>query len=252
MLLFLIACDIEDVMYELMIFFYMVSFLYIAIVTASWRAGCGETLFWFLLNGTFMLLWAIGTITYTRELLLMIGVINAGRATMLLIIGRAAREKEKQANDESYNSVETERPVKTFIEQEAEDEPGENVSHEHKAVKIAARFAFKSGFAVEDFSDKKIGYTLRISKQDLVHYILVKIKIEADGIIYLTENEYEKAKEYGNSYYLFSLFGGVDPWVEEIHIVKNPVDRLKWSHDRTINQFRIDCDDIRAVSKEFF
>jgi hypothetical protein len=230
----------------------MVSFLYIAIITASWRAGCTETLFWFILNGTFMLLWAIGTISYPQELLLVIGALNAGRATMLLIMGRGTVEKEEPAEEEAEMSVEgiTTPELSTGLAEE--EDSGDSISHEHKAIQIAARYAFKAGYVIEDLSDKKIGYTLKITRQDLVHYILVKIKIEADGVIYLTETEYERAREYSNNYYLFALFGGVDPWVEEIHIVKNPAERLKWILDRTVNQFGIDCDDIRTVSKEFF
>ncbi|MBW6515574.1 MAG: DUF3883 domain-containing protein [Candidatus Cloacimonetes bacterium] len=236
-------------MYELILFFYLVSFLYITIVTSSWRSGCIESSFWFVANGLFMLLLVLEAVPTTINYILIFAAVNTARATMLLLIGRGAKVEIESEDDVV---IEEEPAHKKMSVWESLEQSGAAREYDKKAIKTAIRHLSKLGYSVEDFSDKQIGYDLRISKRKTVFYVLVKIKIEADGLILVSSKEYEKAKEYKNIYFLYIVLGGVDPWEEEIHIVYNPYLKLNFSYDTHRQEYAIDCDDIRAVSQTTF
>lgn len=239
-------------MYELTLFFYLVSFLYIAIVTSSWRAGCIESVFWFLINGLFMLYIVIRPSFPFTDYMIILSIGNTVRSTMLLLMGRGPKTEEMPTEeDDDFVMVEEQAPRQVPVRYTPEQDK-ENFEFDKKTVSIAMHQAAKSGYKVEDFSDKQIGYDLRISKDSTVYYILVKYKIEANGVIYITRKEYEKAKEFRTLYYLYAVLGGVEPWEEEIHIVNNPYGRLHFVFDSSMAQYGVDCDDIRIKSQESF
>ncbi len=238
-------------MYELILLIYLISFLYLGIVTSSWRAGCFETVFWFSFNGGFMLLLVLSIVPSPTYAMIVLAVINTTRATMLLIMGRGA--KPQLTEEEAGEFLIEEEPVRSQSSfWQTEDLPQEARQYQLKAVKIATRYALQAAYQVEDVSNRPIGYDLKLAKNKAINYVLVKIKIEADGVIIINPKEYDRAREYKNLYYLFVVLGGVDPWEEEIHIVRNPYGRLNFSYDKALNKYVIDCDDIRNISKNTF
>ena len=240
-------------MYELTIFLYLLSFLYIALIASSWRAGCIETSFWYSINGIFMFLLVVQLIPSPENYMIGFSAVNIVRASLLLILGRGKKEKTAGAQ-----SVEDHQIIEEGVSHHGVKlHPTcdfDKVTHdfESKGVMVAARHAAKAGYTVEDVSDKRIGYHLRISKEKSLYYVLVKVKVEAEGMITINPREYEKASEFGDLFYLYTILGGVEPWDEEIHIICNPVKMLRLSFDRALQQYIVDSDKIRVVSRDHF
>lgn len=80
------------------------------------------------------------------------------------------------------------------------------------------------GGEIEDARLYGDGYDFQVNVKDNFFLVEVKGIRESKGKFRLTENEYEKAKEYQNQYIISAVFNLND--IPKIHLIKNPVGSL--------------------------
>ena len=88
----------------------------------------------------------------------------------------------------------------------------------------ATRYEEAQGNTVEDISAENLGFDLRSTTSDgTVRCIEVKARAGREPVV-LTRNEWHKAKQLKDAYYLYVVFNAArEP---ELHRIQNPAERL--------------------------
>jgi len=77
----------------------------------------------------------------------------------------------------------------------------------------------------EDVSDQDLGFDIRSKDKDgNIRYIEVKARA-GTGDVALTQNEWFKAKRFGDDYYLYAVMNAATN--PELYVIHNPAERLK-------------------------
>jgi len=90
---------------------------------------------------------------------------------------------------------------------------------------FAMDFETRNGRVTEDVSTQNLGFDIR-SKDEagLVRYIEVKARA-GNGAVALTQNEWFKAKRFGNDYYLYAVMNVKNK--PQLYIIRNPAENLE-------------------------
>jgi len=96
---------------------------------------------------------------------------------------------------------------------------------ERIGMEVAMRYEREEGRVPEDVSTDNLGFDLRSTGNDGVkRYIEVKARAGV-GAVALTQNEWWKAKRFGDDYFLYVVMNAAnDP---ELIIIQNPAENLK-------------------------
>ncbi len=92
-------------------------------------------------------------------------------------------------------------------------------------MKLAMDFESRNGRVPEDVSIQNLGFDIR-SKDEagLVRYVEVKARA-GSGAVALTQNEWFKAKRFGNDYYLYAVMNAkASP---KLYVIRNPSENLE-------------------------
>ena len=92
-------------------------------------------------------------------------------------------------------------------------------------MRIAMDFEIAKGRSPEDVSAQNLGFDIRSREESgSVRYIEVKARA-ANGAVALTQNEWFKAKRFGNDYYLYAVMNVKGK--PQIYIIQNPAESLE-------------------------
>ncbi|MGB9748116.1 MAG: helicase-related protein [Bacteroidales bacterium] len=92
-------------------------------------------------------------------------------------------------------------------------------------MQVAMEYEQKQGRIPEDVSAQNLGFDIRSDdKMGTIRYIEVKARAQT-GPVALTQNEWFKARSFGNDYYLYVVFNAATK--PELHIIPNPAETLK-------------------------
>lgn len=96
---------------------------------------------------------------------------------------------------------------------------------ERLGMDIAIRYEIENGRTPEDVSQENLGFDIRSKdKEGKIRYIEVKARAET-GPIALTQNEWFKAKRFGDDYFLYAVMNaGTKP---ELYIIRDPAKNLE-------------------------
>lgn len=95
---------------------------------------------------------------------------------------------------------------------------------ERVGMKEATRYEEAQGNTVEDISAENLGFDLRSTTSDgTVRCIEVKARAGREPVV-LTRNEWHKAKQLKDAYYLYVIFNAATE--PELHRIQNPAERL--------------------------
>ena len=110
---------------------------------------------------------------------------------------------------------------------------------------VAMRYEREEGRVPEDVSSENLGFDLRSTGKDGVkRYIEVKARAGV-GAIALTQNEWWKAKRFGDDYFLYVVMNAAnDP---ELIIIRNPAENLKPEELVEMVRYIVSADLIRSA-----
>ncbi|AXI24737.1 helicase [Methanofervidicoccus sp. A16] len=110
-------------------------------------------------------------------------------------------------------------------EEVLEEDMSENREIEEIGMKIAIEFERFEGRKPEDVSRDNLGYDIRsVGKDGEVRYIEVKGRV-GEGDVALTYNEWLKAKELGDRYYLYVVSNA--PTDPTLYIIRDPAKKIE-------------------------
>ena len=96
---------------------------------------------------------------------------------------------------------------------------------ERIGMEIAIKYEVENGRKPEDVSAEKLGFDIRSrDSQERIRYIEVKARTET-GSVALTQNEWFKAKRFGDDYYLYAVMNAKKK--PEIYVIANPAQNLQ-------------------------
>lgn len=109
------------------------------------------------------------------------------------------------------------------------DKPDEALQSDEETerigMEIAIKYEIENGRSPEDVSAEKHGFDIRSTdKQEKTRYIEVKARA-AIGSVALTQNEWFKAKRFGDDYYLYAVMNAKKK--PEIYVIANPAQNLQ-------------------------
>ncbi len=92
-------------------------------------------------------------------------------------------------------------------------------------MEVVMKFESDDGRVPEDVSSENLGFDIRSKVDtDVFRYIEVKARAGLGGVV-LTQNEWFKAKRFGDDYYLYAVLNAANN--PELHIIRNPAEQLK-------------------------
>ena len=113
---------------------------------------------------------------------------------------------------------------------------------------VTKEYETKNNRKPEDVSAENLGFDIRsIDKSGKKRYIEVKARADI-GAIALTQNEWFKAKRFGNDYYLYVVYRAVTN--PELLIIQNPAEKLKPEEKIEVVRFLIDKKQIVAKGEK--
>jgi len=113
---------------------------------------------------------------------------------------------------------------------------------EKMGMKIAMEYEIKEGRFPEDVSSYNLGFDIRSRDKDgNYRYIEVKARAE-EGAIVLTQNEWFKAQNMGDDYYLYVVYNAVSK--PNLYIIKNPALYIKPEEKVEVVRFVVDGNEI--------
>ena len=115
---------------------------------------------------------------------------------------------------------------------------------ERIAMEVALVYERNAGRRPEDVSKENLGFDIRSRSEDgSVRYIEVKTRAQS-GPVALTQNEWFKAKRFGEDYYLYAVMNAAtDP---ELYIVRNPAASLAPEQRVEVVRYVVPFDEITA------
>ncbi len=115
-------------------------------------------------------------------------------------------------------------------------------------MKIVMDYERKNGRKPENVSSENLGFDIRSKSPDgSVRYIEVKARAR-EGNIALTQNEYFKAKRFGDDYYLYVVLNvTTNP---ELYIIQNPAKNLKPEQKIELIRYIIDFHEIKEKGEK--
>ena len=128
---------------------------------------------------------------------------------------------------------------------------------EEAAMRIVLEYERKRGWIPEDVSDQKIGFDIRslsppdplTGKRDIRR---IEVKGRARGEpIRLTENEWRKAKQLKDTYWLYIVWNPTEADWELLPPIQNPAEKLGnlVREVKVINHYEISADSIQGICK---
>jgi len=116
-------------------------------------------------------------------------------------------------------------------------------------MKISMEYERKHGREPEDVSkDTSLGYDIRsIDNEGNKRYIEVKTRMEM-GDIALTQNEWFKAKRFGDDYYLYVVLNAITN--PKLYIIKNPASNLKPNEKLEIVRYIVPYNQIKEKGEK--
>ena len=119
---------------------------------------------------------------------------------------------------------------------------------ERIGMEVSMLYEKKNGRKPEDVSAENLGFDIRSTeKSSKKRYIEVKARADI-GAIALTQNEWFKAKRFGNDYYLYVVYKSVTN--PELLIIQNPAEKLKPEEKIEVVRFLIDKKQIVAKGEK--
>ena len=97
----------------------------------------------------------------------------------------------------------------------------------------------------EDVSESNLGFDIRSKdpKTDTIRYIEVKTKATS-GEIYLTLNEWFKAKMFKGDYYLYAVMQASTD-IPELYIIQNPIENLNAEEITGVVRYRVPFSEVK-------
>jgi hypothetical protein len=143
--------------------------------------------------------------------------------------GRPERERKAQeANERREQEEERARRIKET---------------ELKGMNLVMNYERKENRHPIDVSSQNIGYDIQSTENDDNRYIEVKAKSK-EGVILITENEWNTAMELGDDYYLYVVLK-CDNLSQELYIIKNPVNKFTSELNHSTKKYRIPISQIK-------
>jgi len=123
-------------------------------------------------------------------------------------------------------------------------------------MRIVMEFERKRGWAPEDVSNQKIGFDIRslspsdslTGKRDVRR---IEVKGRSRGVpVTLTENEWRKAKQLRDTYWLYVVWNPREPNYEFVPPIQDPAEKFApmVREVKAINHYEIPADAIRRIS----
>ena len=115
---------------------------------------------------------------------------------------------------------------------------------ERLGMKLALDFETRNDRVPEDVSAQNLGFDIRSKdKAGLVRYIEVKARA-GNGAVALTQNEWFKAKRFGDDYYLYAVMNVKNK--PQLYIIQNPAENLEPEEKIEVVRYVIPFNEIDA------
>jgi len=112
-------------------------------------------------------------------------------------------------------------------------------------MQVAMEYERSRGRIPDDVSSENLGFDIRsMDPAGVVRYIEVKARAGA-GDIEMTQNEWFKAKRFGDDYYLYAVFNASSR--PELVAIKNPAANLKAAEKIELVRYVLDAEQIRNL-----
>ena len=122
---------------------------------------------------------------------------------------------------------------------------------ENKAMKLSEDYELKSNNLAIDISTNSLGYDIKSSNDDVTKFIEVKGKSEI-GDVLLTKNEWEKAKELENNYFIYIFTNlGDDNYSPRFYRIQSPTNEINPIFDEKEQKYRITSDMYLSFKVQF-
>jgi hypothetical protein len=148
-------------------------------------------------------------------------------------------DRRQQEINHDDQSLEKEKERKRIEKERAERDRIEYEQAKKKveinAMNFVMRYERNNNRNPIDVSDQNIGYDISSSDSNYTRFIEVKGRGDT-GDIELTQNEFNKAKECGNNYFLYVVFN-VNSDYPNLYVVQNPAMKLKFSLDSYYSKY---------------
>ena len=122
---------------------------------------------------------------------------------------------------------------------------GTDVELEKIGMSIAMAYERNHNRVPEDVSESNLGFDIRSKdpKTDTIRYIEVKTKATS-GEIYLTLNEWFKAKMFKGDYYLYAVMQASTD-IPELYIIQNPIENLNAEEITGVVRYRVPFSEVK-------
>ncbi len=161
---------------------------------------------------------------------------EAGEKVNIVIFNKEERKKKyEDRKDELIKEIKLEKNLtmsmpkfRGFLKIKAKSRASQDMVSDEKIEKIgmdaAAAYELEHGRNPEDVSSENLGFDIRSTDRlGVTRYIEVKARA-GQGDLTLTQNEWFKAKRFGDDYYLYVVFNASDK--PGLCIIKNPAKNL--------------------------
>lgn len=165
--------------------------------------------------------------------------------------------KEEKINKEYAARYENERPYREQREREyRESQERAREAERKKAAAIAKvedismsatkKYENKNNRNPVDVSKENIGYDILSSNSFETRHIEVKgLSLDSyDSYVLLTKNEYEKAKELCNNFFLY-IVSNCESDRQQLYVLKNPASILNIVYNSETNKYKILLNDVK-------
>jgi len=155
------------------------------------------------------------------------------------------RERERQRPERERKQREQEEKQRR---EEAEIQANERKKREVelKAMYKAMSYEKNNYRKPEDVSSQNIGYDIKSRRSDETRFIEVKGKGK-EGNVLITTNEWNKAKELENNYFLYVVYNCYNDY-QNLHIVQNPANTLNADYNYSTGKYSISLSEVRRYS----
>lgn len=196
--------------------------------------GCGCMIIW-------MIIWYNNFVSNSIFLLLGVVIICAINIKIVTSIDEEkANERQREWERDRPIREERERQFNLRMEhfdQERTREEAKKNSEEERRKKIeltamnkVIAYEKNKGCTPVDVSSQNVGYDIKSSNSNSTLNIEVKGRADDSGYILMTANEWSKAQELENNYYLYVVTNcDRDQYYQHLYIVANPANRLSSS-----------------------
>lgn len=227
----------------------------IAIVMIKEEYGPNEIII--ILIFTFTVIPGIGSLVDSDSRSIGVGLIIAAVIQGYMLKNRAEERKRRERwNEDRPNREARQRELEEqnrIVNRERERQAQElqrieelKKKVETTAMDIAIEYEKSKYRTPADISSENLGYDIKSSDSSETRFIEVKGKSDI-GSIQLTENEWNKAKELENNYYLYVVYNCLgEPRLKR---VRNPANKLSANNDYKTGKYSIDKYEIDKYSE---